>query len=190
MDVSRLSGFGFEIENSQLAESLGDFAQTIVIPYMRKQIKEKAYDTGEYFRSIRAEVVDDPDSDYVIQIVVDEPASSYFDFIEKGVRGSVSSTLAPNSPYQFGTGTGRPGGLTEAITKWTKRKGIDKKYIFPIVRNIYKFGLKPRPIFGGVDGVEQYAQDVIDIYANNDILEAFDDDMNAIVDNLINQLNR
>lgn len=189
MNVGRLGGFGFDVERSSLAEAMNDFAQTIVIPYARNLIKEKTFDTGEYYRSIRAEVVGDG-ADYEIQIVVDDPASEYFDFIEKGVKGSKSGNRAPNSPYRFGTKSGRPGGLTDAITKWTRRKGIPSEAIYPIVKDIYRFGLRPRPIWGGVQGVEQYAERVFNDYADGEIYAAFDADMNAIIDNLINELNR
>ena len=36
-------------------------------------------------------------------------------FQDKGVRGKSSSTKAPQSPYKFGSGTGKKGGLTKGI---------------------------------------------------------------------------
>ena len=57
MGLERLSGFGFEVDNSQLIKALNDFAQTIVVPYMRDLTKKKAYDKGGIYQSIRSEVV-------------------------------------------------------------------------------------------------------------------------------------
>jgi len=48
----------------------------------------------------------------------------YGTFIDKGVKGVSSSAKAPKSPYKFGTGTGKKGGLTSGIDKWVTRKRI------------------------------------------------------------------
>ena len=48
-------------------------------------------------------------------------------FIDKGVKGFSSSSKAPNSPYKFGTGTGKPKGLTNGIDGWVQRKRIQFK---------------------------------------------------------------
>jgi hypothetical protein len=82
----------------------------------------------------------------------------YGKFQDKGVKGKTSSAKAPNSPFQFGSGTGRKGGLTEGINKWVKRKRFqfrDKKgkfmsydsTAFLITRSIYNKGIKPSMFF-------------------------------------------
>ena len=43
-------------------------------------------------------------------------------FLDLGVKGKVSSQRAPNSPFKFGSGTGKPGGLTEGIRGWVKAR--------------------------------------------------------------------
>jgi len=48
----------------------------------------------------------------------------YGKFQDKGVRGAVSADKAPNSPYRFGSGTGKPGGLSRGIEQWVKDKGF------------------------------------------------------------------
>jgi len=80
-------------------------------------------------------------------------------FQDKGVRGKSSSKKAPNSPFKFGTGTGRKGGLSEGINKWVKRKRFqfrDKKSgkflsydstAFLISRSIYHKGIAPSMFF-------------------------------------------
>ena len=83
----------------------------------------------------------------------------YGEFQDKGVRGKSSSAKAPNSPFRFGTGTGRKGGLTEAMQSYVKRRRIqfkDRKTgrflsyqstAFLIARSIYQKGIKPSLFF-------------------------------------------
>ena len=83
----------------------------------------------------------------------------YGEFQDKGVRGKTSSAKAPNSPFRFGSGTGKKGGLTNSINKWVKRRGIqfkDRKSgrflsyqstAFLISRSIYQKGIKPSLFF-------------------------------------------
>jgi hypothetical protein len=77
---------------------------------------------------------------------------------DKGVRGKKSSAKAPNSPFKFGTGTGRKGGLTEGIEKWVQRKRFqfrnkDGKFMsykstaWMITKSIYNKGIKPSLFF-------------------------------------------
>ncbi len=83
----------------------------------------------------------------------------YGEFQDKGVRGKSSSSKAPNSPFRFGSGTGKKGGLTEAMQSYVKRRKIqfrDKKTgkflsykstAFLISRSIYQKGIKPSLFF-------------------------------------------
>ena len=48
----------------------------------------------------------------------------YGKFQDLGVKGATSSQKAPNSPYRFGSGTGRKGGLTSGIRDWVNTKKI------------------------------------------------------------------
>jgi hypothetical protein len=45
-------------------------------------------------------------------------------FLDQGVKGKSSSLKAPNSPFQFGSGTGKKGGLTKGIDKWVRARRI------------------------------------------------------------------
>jgi hypothetical protein len=83
----------------------------------------------------------------------------YGNFVDKGVRGKSSSAKAPNSPYRYGTGSGKKGGLTKGINEWVKRRGIQfrdrksgrylsyKSTSFLIARSIYQKGVKPSLFF-------------------------------------------
>jgi hypothetical protein len=57
-------------------------------------------------------------------IAFDFYAEDYWKFLDYGVKGKVSSSKAPQSPYKFGSGTGKKGGLRASIDKWVVRKGL------------------------------------------------------------------
>ena len=83
----------------------------------------------------------------------------YGDFQDQGVKGKNSSAKAPNSPFKFGSGRGKEGGLTESIQKWVEARRLqfkDRKTgkfmsyratAFLITRSIYSKGLKPTLFF-------------------------------------------
>jgi hypothetical protein len=77
----------------------------------------------------------------------------YGQFQDKGVKGK-SSTYgsAQGSPFRFGTGTGKKGGLTEAMKKWVAARRIQFRQengrfmsydstAFLIARSIYQKGI-------------------------------------------------
>jgi len=84
---------------------------------------------------------------------------SYGKFLDKGVKGKSSSLKAPDSDFQFGSGTGKEGGLTEGILKWVTRRRFQfreketgqfmsyKSTAFLITRSIYLTGTKPTEFF-------------------------------------------
>ena len=97
----------------------------------------------------------------------------YWDFVEQGVKGAASALKAPDSEYQFGSGTGRKGSLKPAIRKWITYRGIsnqtwrDKKGRFlsydamsqRIARSVYLTGIKPTGYYAlAFDHAEKQAQ--------------------------------
>jgi len=83
----------------------------------------------------------------------------YGEYLDKGVKGKSSSAKAPDSPYRFGTGSGRKGGLRDSIPEWVRKKRFqfqDRKTgkflsyestAFLIARSIYQTGLKTTNFF-------------------------------------------
>tara|TARA_R110000787_G_scaffold11513_2_gene38075 strand:+ start:427 stop:981 length:555 start_codon:yes stop_codon:yes gene_type:complete len=86
----------------------------------------------------------------------------YGQYVDKGVRGKTSTypeTNAAMSQFQYGSGTGKKGGLTEGINSWLKKKKFqwrDKKtgrflsydsMSYLIARSIYNKGLKANLFF-------------------------------------------
>jgi hypothetical protein len=85
---------------------------------------------------------------------------NYGVFQDQGVRGTEAYySKSANSPYRFGTGSGKKFGLREGIAKWIKQKGIkgrdkktgrfikDKTLTYLIARSIYKKGIRATMFF-------------------------------------------
>ena len=135
------------------------------------------------YNSLKGEIVQD--NNYAI---VGFRMNDYGKFQDQGVKGKFKSTKAPKSPFQFGSGRGPEGGLTQGIEKWVKARGIqfrDKKTgkfitykstAFLISRSIFMTGMKPslfftKPFEAG------YKK-----YIDTDLAKAFGLDVETIVD--------
>jgi hypothetical protein len=106
-------------------------------------------DTSDLYNSISYEV-DVHQNSFTLAFKMED----YGTFVDKGVKGTSSSAKAPTSPYKFGTGSGKKGGLTSGIDGWVKRKRIQfkdrktgkfysyKQTAFAITRSIYNKGLE------------------------------------------------
>ncbi len=106
----------------------------------------------------------------------------YGEFQDLGVKGKSSSAKAPNSPFRFGSGTGKKGGLTEAIRQWVRDrriqfreregKGVKGQLLsynqtaFLITRSIYQKGIKPSFFFSKPfeQGFKKLPDEVIEAY--------------------------
>lgn len=138
--------------------------------------------TKSLYNSIKGEVVTE-NNFTIVGFTMDD----YGTFVDLGVKGKTSSEKAPNSPYKFGSGSGRKGGLTQGINKWVKQKGFqfrDKKGRFLsydstaylITRSIFHKGIKPslfftKPFEAG------YKK-----YIDTDLIKAFGQDVETMVD--------
>jgi hypothetical protein len=137
----------------------------------------------ELYNSLKGEII--TENNYSI---VGFSMAEYGQFQDQGVRGKTSSAKAPNSPFRFGTGSGKKGGLTKSIDKWVRARGFqfrDKKsgkfmsyeqtgYL--ISRSIFQKGIKPslfftKPFEAG------YKK-----YIDTDLFKAFGQDLDTIVD--------
>ena len=136
----------------------------------------------DLYNSLKGEIVTDKGF-----TIVGFQMNDYGTFVDLGVRGKTSSLKAPNSPYKFGTGTGRKGGLTQGINKWVKQKGFqfrDKRGRFMsydstaylITRSIFQKGIKPSLFF--TKPFEAGYKKYIDV----DLVKAFGQDIETMVD--------
>jgi len=115
--------------------------------------------TKSLYNSIKGDSKAYPRS-YLLSFSMEEHGS----YQDQGVRGKTSSIKAPNSPFKFGTGTGKKGGLTTGIKKWVRAKRFQFRQRKPdgtstgkfmsydstallIARSIYNKGLKPTLFF-------------------------------------------
>ena len=155
-----------------------------VIQQSRSNLTKSGHNnTKALYDSLKGEVV--TDSKFTI---VGFSMDDYGMFVDKGVKGKSSSAKAPDSPFKFGSGTGRKGGLTEGILKWVKQKGFqfsDKKSgrfmsyqstAYLITRSIFQTGIKPSLFF--TKPFEAGYKKYIDI----DLIKAFGQDVETMVD--------
>ncbi len=110
-----------KIDNVQ--QALNEFGQLVIDrakSNLKKGGKYGSHNTSNKLTdSLRFETKESARS-----IAFDFYAQDYWKFLDYGVKGKISSAKAPNSPYQFGSGTGKKGGLRASIDKWVVRKGL------------------------------------------------------------------
>jgi hypothetical protein len=135
-------------------KELKNFAKYVVTKSRMNLKTSDKNATGELSKSLDSDVKVSKNSFQLTFSMED-----YGVFQDKGVRGKTSSTKAPNSPFRFGSGKGKKGGLTEGINKWVKRRRFqfrDKKTgrfmsynstAFLISRSIYNKGIAPSLFF-------------------------------------------
>ena len=124
-----------------------------VVKESRKNAK-KFSASGELAKSLTSKLNVSKNS-FSLEFLMNE----YGNYQDLGVKGKKSSAKAPNSPYKFGSGKGKKGGLTKGIDKWVRIKNIqfrDRKTgrfmsydntAFLIRRAIYNKGLEPKLFF-------------------------------------------
>ena len=154
-----------------------------VIQQSRSNLSKTGHNNSKaLYNSLKGEVV--TENGYTI---VGFQMADYGTFVDLGVKGKTSSLKAPNSPYKFGSGTGRKGGLTKGINQWVKQKGFQfrnkqGKFLsydstaYLITRSIFHKGIKPSLFF--TKPFEAGYKKYIDV----DLMAAFGQDIETIVD--------
>lgn len=129
---------------------------------------------GKLYNSIKGSAKVNPNS-----IEVSFEMEDYGAFQDLGVRGKTSSQKAPNSPYRFGTGSGKKGGLTEGIDKWVRDKRIQfqdresgrflsyQQTAFLITRAVYNKGIEASRFFSKPfeTAFEKLPEEITEAYA-------------------------
>ena len=171
---------------SNVEKELKNFAKYVVTKARMNLRSSDKNSSGGLSKSLDSDVKVSKNS-FQLAFMMEE----YGVYQDKGVRGKSSSSKAPNSPFKFGTGTGRKGGLTEGINKWVKRKRFqfrDKKSgkflsydstAFLISRSIYHKGIAPSLFF--TKPFEKAFKGL-----NKDLVEAYKLDVEALMKNSIN----
>lgn len=139
---------------SLVSDALTTFAKRIKQQSKSNLTKKDKKDTSDLYDSIDYELKVSKNS-FRLSFVMED----YGIFVDKGVKGKTSSSKAPTSPFKFGSGTGRKGGLTDGINGWVKRKRIQFKErgtgrfmsydstAFLITRSIYNTGIRTTNFF-------------------------------------------
>ena len=113
-----------------------------VVKQARANLRKAGKGGGKLEGSIKA-IVKPTNTGYVVQFMM----ADYGTFVDKGVKGKGGEI--PNgkykgnwggrrwyidykgkrqdSPYKFGRGTGKKGGLTKGIASWTRKKGLQPR---------------------------------------------------------------
>ena len=171
---------------SNVEKELKNFAKYVVTKSRMNLRSSGKSSSGDLSKSLDSNVKVSKNS-FELSFLMED----YGVFQDKGVKGKSSSAKAPNSPFKFGTGTGRKGGLSEGINKWVKRKRFqfrDKKSgkflsydstAFLISRSIYHKGIAPSLFF--TKPFEKAFKNL-----NKDLVKAYKLDVEQLMNNTIN----
>jgi hypothetical protein len=171
---------------SNVEKELKNFAKYVVTKARMNLRSSDKNASGSLSKSLDSDVKESKNSFQLTFLMED-----YGLFQDKGVRGKSSSKKAPNSPYKFGSGTGKKGGLTEGINKWVRRKRFqfrDKKSgkflsydstAFLISRSIYHKGIAPSLFF--TKPFEKAFKNI-----DKDLIKAYKLDIETLMNNSIN----
>ncbi len=144
-----------EVNTSKLKELLQIYADRIVTQ-AKENLEKNKKGGGDLYNSIKNEV-DVEKGVFLLSFFMED----YGKYVDKGVKGVTSTypaTSAALSKFQYGTGTGKKGGLTEGIDKWVRKKRFqfrDKKgrfmsyndMSFLITRSIWNKGIEANTFF-------------------------------------------
>jgi hypothetical protein len=142
------------MEQSEVKKSLERFRNHVISVSKRNLTNQRKNVSKSLYNSIKGDVKAMPNS-ISLQFSMDD----YGAYQDLGVKGKKSSSKAPKSPFKFGSGTGKKGGLTKGIFNWVKKRRIqfkDRKSgrflsyestAFLITRGVYNKGMKPSMFF-------------------------------------------
>ena len=169
-------------------EALGAFGKHVVKGSRANLTRKGLNDTRKLYDSLKFESKENKNS-FTFNFFMEDHGL----FKDKGVKGKNSSERAPNSPYQFGTGSySGSQSMSDVMLKWVKRSGFqwkDKKsgkfmshqsMAYVISRSIYNKGTKPSLFF--TKPFEAAFKRLPD-----ELIEKFGLDMETFMDNTLNK---
>jgi hypothetical protein len=139
----------------EVQKYLGKFAKDVIEDSRTQLNNSSRRDTNNLYNSLDFEL-DVHKNSFSLSFLMEQ----YGAFVDRGVKGKSSSAKAPDSPFQFGTGSatgGRP--LRDIMADYAKRKGFqwnDKKtgrfmshksMGFLMAKSIYHKGIAPSLFF-------------------------------------------
>jgi hypothetical protein len=158
---------------SEVKNVLDNFGRYLVKESRKNLTRKGKRDRSKLYNSLDYNVKVSPNS-FEFDFLMED----YGDFVDQGVKGTKSSFKAPRSKYRLGTGTGKRGGLTNAIDDLVRRKRIqfrDKKgrfmsfksTSFLIRRSIWQKGLETTNFYSRPFelGFNKFTEDIVEAYA-------------------------
>ena len=142
------------MQKDEVQKALDRFKDHIIAQAKRNLTNKDKNVTKKLYNSIEGEVKVFPNS-----IGMYFSMEDYWAYQDLGVKGKKSASKAPQSPYRFGSGTGKKGGLTAAMEKWVTQRRIQfkdrksgkfmsyKSTAWLMTRSIYSKGIKPSLFF-------------------------------------------
>jgi hypothetical protein len=142
------------MQKDEVQKALDRFKDHIIAQAKRNLTNKDKNVSKKLYNSIEGEVKAFPNS-----IGMYFSMEEYGAYQDLGVKGKNSASKAPQSPFRFGSGTGKKGGLTEAMEKWVTQRRIqfkDRKSgkfmsyqstAWLMTRSIYSKGIKPSLFF-------------------------------------------
>lgn len=142
------------MQKDEVQKALDRFKDHIIAQAKRNLTNKDKNVTKKLYNSIEGEVKVFPNS-----IGMYFSMEDYWAYQDLGVKGKNSASKAPNSPFRFGSGKGKKGGLTEAMEKWVVQRRIQfkdrksgkfmsyKSTAWLMTRSIYSKGIKPSLFF-------------------------------------------
>ena len=142
------------MDKAEVQKALERFRNHVISISKRNLTNKNKNVSKKLYNSIRGDVKAMPNS-FSLQFYMED----YGAYQDLGVKGKSSSSKAPQSPFKFGSGTGKEGGLRKGIFDWVKKRRFqfkDRKSgrflsyestAFLITRGIYNKGMKPSMFF-------------------------------------------
>jgi hypothetical protein len=142
------------LDKTETNKVLTKFSKYVVTQSRANLTRKDKNVKGKLYQSIKGETFTGKNS-----IGIYFEMEDYGEFQDKGVKGVSSSAKAPDSPYRFGSGTGRKGGLTQGINQWVRDRRFQfrdkesnrflsyEQTAFLITRSIYQKGIEASRFF-------------------------------------------
>ena len=161
------------LDRTETNKALQKFAKYVTTQAKANLTRKNMKASGGLYNSIKYEFEASKNSFFLNFYMED-----YGMFQDMGVKGARGGNAAPNSPFRFGSGTGKKGGLRKAILQWVQMKGIQfrdlesgkfmsyKATAHLISRAIYNRGLYATGFFSKPfeAGFERLPDEVVESY--------------------------
>lgn len=162
-----------DVSHDEIDKALDKFVKYVTSQARANLTRGGKNVSSSLYNSINGEYKVNPNS-----IEVSFEMEDYGTFQDLGVQGKTSSTKAPQSPYRFGSGSGKKGGLTSGIKQWVRAKRFQFKdaksgrfmsydqTAFLITRSVYNKGIAPSRFFSKPFDVafENLPQELLEAY--------------------------